>query len=85
MGQAEVASRLQVAPSTIREWISKYEAEGSGAFGSHEHEEIGGAELENRRGRRKKDQTPRTELEKAQIEIEKLKRKLYMMEMGATC
>ena len=30
---------------------------------------------------RKKDQTPRTELEKAQIEIEQLKHKLYLAEM----
>jgi hypothetical protein len=37
--------------------------------------------LEDRRGRRKKDQVPRTELEKAHIEIEKLKHQLYMAEM----
>ena len=30
---------------------------------------------------RKKDQVPRTELEKAQIEIEQLKHKLYLAEM----
>ena len=30
---------------------------------------------------RKKDQAPRTELEKAQIEIEQLKYKLYLAEM----
>ena len=35
----------------------------------------------NRRGKRKKDQVPRTELEKAQIEIEQLKHKLYLAEM----
>ena len=33
------------------------------------------------RDRRKKDQTPRTELEQAQIEIEQLKHKLYLAEM----
>ncbi len=32
-------------------------------------------------GRRKKDQTPRTELGQAQIEIEQLKHKLYLAEM----
>ena len=32
-------------------------------------------------GRRKKDQTPRTEPEKARIEIEQLKHKLYLAEM----
>ena len=37
--------------------------------------------FEDRRGKRKKDQTPRTELEKAQIEIEQLKHKLYLAEM----
>lgn len=37
--------------------------------------------MEDRRGRRKKDQAPRTELEKAQIEIERLKHKLYLAEM----
>ncbi len=37
--------------------------------------------MEDRRGRRKKDQTPRTELERAQIEIEQLKHKLYLAEM----
>ena len=44
-------------------------------------EEMGEAGLEDRRGRRKKDQTPRTELEAAQIEIERLKHQLYMAEM----
>jgi len=39
------------------------------------------AGLEDRRGKRKKDQTPRTELERAQIEIEQLKHKLYPSEM----
>ena len=44
-------------------------------------EELGEAGLEDRRSRRKKDQTPRTELEEAQIEIERLKHKLYLAEM----
>ena len=43
--------------------------------------ELGKSGLEDRRGKRKKDQTPRTDLEKAQIEIEKLKHQLYMAEM----
>lgn len=47
-------------------------------------EELGEAGLEDRRGKRKKDQTPRTELEKAQIEIEQLKHKLYLSEMENT-
>ena len=44
-------------------------------------EELGEAGLEDRRGKRKKDQEPRTELEKAQIEIEQRKHKLYLAEM----
>ena len=44
-------------------------------------EEMGEAGLEDRRGKRKKDQVPRTELEKAQIEIEQLRHKLYLAEM----
>ena len=40
--------------------------------------------MEDRRGRRKKDQVPRTELEQAQIEIEQLKHKLYLAEMENT-
>ncbi len=44
-------------------------------------EEMGEAGLEDRRGKRKKDQEPRTELEKAQIEIKQLKHKLYLAEM----
>lgn len=44
-------------------------------------EELGEAGLEDRRGKRKKDQEPHTELEKAQIEIEQLKHKLYLAEM----
>ena len=43
--------------------------------------EGGESALEDRRGQRKKDQQPRTELEQAQIEIEQLKRKLKMLEM----
>lgn len=43
--------------------------------------ELGEAGLEDRRGRRKRDQMPRTELEQAQIEIERLKHKLYLAEM----
>lgn len=43
--------------------------------------ELGEKGLEDRRGKREKDQAARTELEKAQIEIEQLKHKLYMTEM----
>ena len=42
---------------------------------------MGEAGLENHRGKRKKDQVSRTELEKTQIEIEQLNHKLYLVEM----
>ena len=48
---------------------------------THKYIEGGEAALEDRRGQRKKDQQPRTELEQAQIEIEQLKHKLKMLEM----
>ncbi len=45
------------------------------------YEEMGDAGLEDRRGRRKKSQTPRNETEQAQIENEQLKHRLYLAEM----
>ncbi len=63
-----IALKYKVSYQQIRNWTLRYE-------------EMGEAGLEDRRGRRKKDQTPRTELEKAQIEIEQLKHKLYLAEM----
>jgi transposase-like protein len=62
------AKKHNVSYQQARTWTLRYE-------------KLGEAGLEDRRGRRKKDQTPRTELEKAQIEIEKLKHQLYMAEM----
>jgi len=64
----EMALKYQVSYQQVRSWTLRYE-------------ELGDAGLEDRRGRRKKDQTPRTELEQAQIEIEQLKHKLYLAEM----
>ena len=64
----EMALKYQVSYQQVRTWTLRFE-------------ELGEAGLEDRRGKRKKDQTPRTELEKAQIEIEQLKHKLYMAEM----
>ncbi len=55
----------------VRNWTLRYE-------------ELGEVGLEDSRGRRKKDQEPRTELEQAQIEIEKLRHKLYLSEMENT-
>ena len=67
----EMALKYKVSYQQVRKWTLR--------FG-----EMGEAGLEDRRGKRKRDQTPRTELEKAQIEIEQLKHKLYLSEMENT-
>ena len=64
----EMAQKYQVSYQQVRTWTLRFE-------------EMGEAGLEDRRGKRKKDQTPRTDLEAAQIEIERLKHQLYMVEM----
>ena len=64
----ELAIKYNVSYQQVRSWTLRFE-------------ELGEAGLEDRRGKRKKDQVPRTELEKAQIEIEQLKHKLYLAEM----
>ena len=64
----EMAQKYNVSYQQVRNWTLRYE-------------ELGEAGLEDRRGRRKKDQTPRTELEAAQIEIEQLKHQLHLAEM----
>ena len=64
----EIAQKYNVSYQQVRTWTLRYM-------------ELGESGLEHRRGKRKKDQVPRTELEKAQIEIEKLKHQLYMAEM----
>lgn len=64
----EMALKYNVSYQQVRTWTLRYE-------------ELGEAGLEDRRGKRKKDQTPRTELEKAQIEIERLKYELHKAEM----
>ncbi len=63
----EMALKYQVSYQQARTWTLRYE-------------ELGEAGLEDRRGKRRKDQEPRTELKKAQIEIEQLKHKLYLAE-----
>ena len=65
---SEMALKYKVSYQQVRTWTLRFE-------------EMGEAGLEDRRGKRKKDQVPRTELEKAQIEIEQLKHKLYLTEM----
>jgi transposase-like protein len=64
----DVAQKYQVSYQQVRTWTLRFE-------------EMGETGLQDRRGRRKKDQVPRTELEEAQIEIEQLKHKLYLAEM----
>ena len=64
----EMTLKYKVSYQQVRTWTLRFEA-------------MGEAGLEDRRGKRKKDQKPRTELEKAQIEIEQLKHKLYLAEM----
>lgn len=64
----EMALKYNVSYQQVRCW-------------THRYEELGEAGLEDRRGRRKKAQEPRSELEKAQIEIEQLKHKLHKAEM----
>ena len=64
----EMALKYNVSYQQIRNWTLRYE-------------ELGEVGLEDRRGKRKKDQKPRTELEKAQIEIERLKHELHKAEM----
>lgn len=64
----KTALKYNVSYQQVYQWAKKFK-------------EMGASGLEDRRGRRKKDQTPRTELEKAQIEIERLKHELYMTRM----
>lgn len=64
----KIALKYQVSYQQVRTWTLHFE-------------QMGETGLQDRRGRRKKDQTPRTELEQAQIEIEQLKHKLYLVEM----
>lgn len=64
----KLAIKYNVSYQQVRTWTLRFE-------------QLGEVGLEDRRGKRKKEQKPRTELEKAQIEIEQLKHKLYMTEM----
>ena len=64
----EAAIKYNISYQQARSWTLKYIEGGETA-------------LEDRRGQRKKDQQPRSELEQAQIEIEQLKHKLKMLEI----
>ena len=94
IGISEAAQRTGADRETVKSWINVYENEGIEGFTHIRNrtyepklkvaavtDYLREAGLEDRRGKRKKDQTPRTELEAAQIEIERLKHQLYMAEM----
>ena len=63
-----MALKYQVSYQQVRTWTLRYAEQGE-------------AGLEDRRGKRKASQEPRTELERLQIENERLKHALYMAEM----
>ena len=64
----ECAIKYNVSYQQVYTWVKRFK-------------ELGEAGLEDRRGRRKADQEPRSEIEKLQIENERLKHELYMMKM----
>ena len=64
----EIAKKYGVSYQQTRAWTLKYK-------------ELGEVGLEDRRGKRKYEQEPRTELEQAQIGIAQLKRQLHTAEM----
>ncbi len=63
-----ITQKHSVSKTQVAYWVQKFEEQGE-------------AGLEDRRGRNKKDQVPRTELEAAQKEIAELKHKLYLAEV----
>ncbi len=67
----EMVLKYHVSYQQVRTWTLRFE-------------ELGEKGLEDRRGQRKRNQAPRTELEQAQIEIEQLKHQLYLAEMENT-
>ena len=64
----ETALKFNVSYQQVYQWVKKFK-------------EKGNAGLEDRRGKRLKDQTPRTREEELEIEIAKLKHELYMTRM----
>ena len=64
----ETALKFNVSYQQVYQWVKKFK-------------EKGNAGLEDRRGKRLKDQTPRTREEELEIEIAKLKHELYMAQM----
>ena len=64
----ETALKYNVSYQQVYQWVKKFK-------------EKGNTGLEDRRGKRLKDQTPRTREEELEIEIAKLKHELYMTRM----
>ena len=64
----ETALKFNVSYQQVYQWVKKFKDKGE-------------AGLEDRRGKRLKDQTPRTREEELEIEIAKLKHELYMTKM----
>ncbi len=64
----ETALKFNVSYQQVYQWVKKFKEKGT-------------AGLEDRRGKRLKDQTPRTREEELEIEIAKLKHELYMTKM----
>ena len=64
----ETAIKYSVSYQQVYTWVKKFR-------------KLGEAGLEDRRGKRIAAQEPRTELERAQIEIAQLKHELYMAKM----
>lgn len=64
----EIAEKYDISYQQVYGWVRRFT-------------ELGESGLEDRRGRRKIDQTPRNENEKLKIEIERLKHQLNMTEM----
>ncbi len=64
----ETARKFNVSYQQVYQWVKKFK-------------EKGDAGLEDRRGKRLKDQVPRTREEELEIEVAKLKHELYMTQM----
>ena len=64
----ETAIKHNVSYNQVYSWVKRFR-------------ELGEEGLDDRRGKRKAAQEPRSEMEKLQIELEQLKHKLYMTEM----
>jgi len=63
-----IAQKYNVSYQQVYTWTKKYE-------------ELGSVGLEDRRGKRTKDQEPRTEVEELKIELAKVKHQLHLTEM----